>query len=186
MRVLFFLCMTFCVFGCQSNQKKGTSMANPTVTIRTNQGDIQVELFSDSAPLTVANFLRYVDEKFYNKTIFHRVIDGFMIQGGGLSADLKRRKPMKRSTMRPIIGFLIKRGRSQWRAPPISTLLLPNFTSMSQIIPFSITAPPHQAALGIAFLAKSLLVWRVSGRSNLAKQVIKKGIKTSLCKRLKS
>lgn len=67
-------------------------MDNPTVTIRTTQGDIQVELFSEAAPLTVKNFLRYVDEKFYNNTIFHRVIDGFMIQGGGMTADLKEKK----------------------------------------------------------------------------------------------
>lgn len=67
-------------------------MANPIVTIRTNHGDIQVELFAEEAPLTVKNFLRYVDEKFYNNTIFHRVIDDFMIQGGGMTAEFKEKK----------------------------------------------------------------------------------------------
>lgn len=68
-------------------------MTMSTVIIRTNLGDIQVELYEDKAPLTVKNFLRYVDEKFYNNTIFHRVIDGFMIQGGGMTAELKPKNP---------------------------------------------------------------------------------------------
>ena len=59
---------------------------NPKVLIKTSKGDITVELYPDKAPLTVRNFLSYVDEKFYDGTIFHRVIKGFMIQAGGLSA----------------------------------------------------------------------------------------------------
>jgi peptidyl-prolyl cis-trans isomerase B (cyclophilin B) len=57
------------------------------VTIKTNFGDIKVELFEEEAPITTANFLQYVDDGFYNGTIFHRVIDGFMIQGGGFDTD---------------------------------------------------------------------------------------------------
>jgi peptidyl-prolyl cis-trans isomerase B (cyclophilin B) len=67
-------------------------MVNPVVTIRTSMGDIQVELFEEAAPITVKNFLRYVDEKFYNNTVFHRVIDDFMIQGGGFTSDFKEKK----------------------------------------------------------------------------------------------
>ncbi len=59
---------------------------NPTVLLETTSGDILVELFADKAPKTVANFLQYVDDGFYANTIFHRVIPGFMIQGGGLGA----------------------------------------------------------------------------------------------------
>ena len=59
---------------------------NPTVLLETSSGDILVELFPEQAPKTVANFLQYVDDGFYTNTIFHRVIPGFMIQGGGLSA----------------------------------------------------------------------------------------------------
>lgn len=59
---------------------------NPTVLLETTSGDILLELFPDKAPKTVANFLQYVDDGFYNNTIFHRVIPGFMIQGGGLGA----------------------------------------------------------------------------------------------------
>ena len=59
---------------------------NPTVLLETSSGDILVELYADKAPQTVANFLKYVDDGFYTNTIFHRVIPGFMIQGGGMGA----------------------------------------------------------------------------------------------------
>jgi peptidyl-prolyl cis-trans isomerase A (cyclophilin A) len=65
--------------------------ANPKVLLKTSRGDITIELFPDKAPVTVKNLLSYVDEKFYDGLIFHRVIKGFMIQGGGLTADLATR-----------------------------------------------------------------------------------------------
>jgi cyclophilin family peptidyl-prolyl cis-trans isomerase len=65
---------------------------NPVVTIETSLGDIQVELFADKAPVTVKNFLSYVDDKFYDGVIFHRVISNFMIQGGGMEPGLKEKK----------------------------------------------------------------------------------------------
>jgi peptidyl-prolyl cis-trans isomerase B (cyclophilin B) len=65
---------------------------NPVVLLETSSGDILVELFSDNAPKTVENFLRYVDGGFYENTIFHRVIPGFMIQGGGLSARMEEKE----------------------------------------------------------------------------------------------
>ncbi|MDR2819551.1 MAG: peptidyl-prolyl cis-trans isomerase [Desulfovibrio sp.] len=65
---------------------------NPMVLLETSSGDILIELFSDNAPKTVENFLRYVDERFYENTIFHRVIPGFMIQGGGLSARMEEKE----------------------------------------------------------------------------------------------
>jgi cyclophilin family peptidyl-prolyl cis-trans isomerase len=69
-------------------------LANPMVAIETSMGTIKVELFEDKAPITVKNFLDYVDSKHYDGTIFHRVIDGFMIQGGGFEPGLKQ-KPTK-------------------------------------------------------------------------------------------
>ncbi len=63
-----------------------------TVLIATSEGDITVELLPAKAPETVANFLRYVDEGFYNGTIFHRVIDGFMIQGGGFDQEYTKKQ----------------------------------------------------------------------------------------------
>ena len=62
--------------------------ASPQVEIKTNMGAITVELYPDKAPETVKNFLQYAQDRFYDGTIFHRVIDGFMIQGGGFTEDL--------------------------------------------------------------------------------------------------
>lgn len=64
------------------------SAGQPQVIISTNYGDITLRLFAEKAPLTVQNFLRYVDEKFYDQTIFHRVKPDFMIQGGGFTIDM--------------------------------------------------------------------------------------------------
>jgi len=61
------------------------------VTFKTNFGDITLELFEDKAPKTVENFLSYVNDGFYDNTIFHRVIDGFMIQGGGFTEDMDQK-----------------------------------------------------------------------------------------------
>jgi len=61
---------------------------NPMVVLATSMGDIKVELYSDKAPVTVQNFLDYVKAGYYDGTIFHRVIPGFMIQGGGLNGDM--------------------------------------------------------------------------------------------------
>ena len=62
-------------------------MANPQVTIQTNLGTIEVELFEDQAPISTANFLQYTSSGHYAGTVFHRVIPGFMIQGGGFDAN---------------------------------------------------------------------------------------------------
>ena len=62
------------------------------VTLKTNHGDITLELFADKAPKTVENFLSYVKDGFYDGTIFHRVIDGFMIQGGGMTPDMEQKE----------------------------------------------------------------------------------------------
>jgi peptidyl-prolyl cis-trans isomerase B (cyclophilin B) len=67
-------------------------MSNPMVLMETSHGDILIELFEDKAPKTVANFLRYVDEEFYDGLIFHRVINGFMIQGGGMNVMMKEKE----------------------------------------------------------------------------------------------
>jgi peptidyl-prolyl cis-trans isomerase A (cyclophilin A) len=65
--------------------------ANPVVELDTTAGKIRIELNAAAAPKTVANFIDYVKAKHYDGTVFHRVIDGFMIQGGGFTADLKQK-----------------------------------------------------------------------------------------------
>lgn len=67
-------------------------MPNPVVVFDTNLGAFEVELFQDKAPITVKNFLEYVNEGFYDGTVFHRVIDGFMVQGGGFTPDGAQKK----------------------------------------------------------------------------------------------
>ena len=72
---------------------------NPVVLMKTTDGDITIELFADKSPITVENFLRYVDEGHFDGTVFHRVIPNFMIQGGGFTAELDE-KP----THEPIVN----------------------------------------------------------------------------------
>jgi cyclophilin family peptidyl-prolyl cis-trans isomerase len=69
-----------------------TTLPNPQVIIKTNHGDISVRLFRDKAPITVENFLGYVDSGHYSGTIFHRVIPKFMIQGGGFLPDMTEKE----------------------------------------------------------------------------------------------
>ena len=68
-----------------------TGAANPRVKLETSMGDIVIELNSQKAPITVKNFLRYVEERHFDNTIFHRVIKNFMIQGGGFTPDMKNK-----------------------------------------------------------------------------------------------
>jgi len=64
---------------------------NPRVLMKTTDGDITIELFADKSPITVENFLQYVDDGHYDGTVFHRVISNFMIQGGGFDTELKEK-----------------------------------------------------------------------------------------------
>ena len=75
------------------------------VEMQTSEGKIRIELWADKAPETVKNFVRYVEEGFYKGTIFHRVIDNFMIQGGGFTADMNQKKthePIKNEAAGPL------------------------------------------------------------------------------------
>ena len=71
--------------------------ANPMVELKTSQGEIVVEVFADKAPKSAENFVQYVKDGFYDGTVFHRVIDGFMVQGGGFDAEMNQK-----STRAPI------------------------------------------------------------------------------------
>jgi cyclophilin family peptidyl-prolyl cis-trans isomerase len=80
--------LAVCVLGVAAATARA---ANPVVVMETSMGTIKIELAEDKTPITVKNFLSYVDDKFYDGTIFHRVIDGFMDQGGGFTADKKEK-----------------------------------------------------------------------------------------------
>ncbi|MHC4394709.1 MAG: peptidylprolyl isomerase [Planctomycetota bacterium] len=105
------------IYGCESKEKEKVVSEEKTevekvskeskvieskqkkVKLETSMGDIVIELDEQSAPVTVKNFLGYVEEGFFDGTIFHRVINGFMIQGGGLTADMR-----KKQTHSPIVN----------------------------------------------------------------------------------
>jgi len=76
------LCLAL-IAGCSGNDGGGASGPNPVVVMDTSMGSVKIELFQNKAPISVKNFLDYVADKHYDDTIFHRVIPGFMIQGGG-------------------------------------------------------------------------------------------------------
>lgn len=79
------------VLASVSTWASAQSAANPRVKFATSQGEFVVELEPAKAPKTVENFLQYVNDKHYEGTMFHRVIDGFMIQGGGFTADMQQK-----------------------------------------------------------------------------------------------
>ena len=80
------------------------------VVFSTTLGDIKIELFPQEAPETVENFLQYVDDGFFDGTIFHRVIPGFVIQGGGFTADMKQKKTREPIKNEADNGLLNSRG----------------------------------------------------------------------------
>jgi len=84
-RLLFLVSSLLFLSGCGDN--------NPKVEMVTNKGTIKIELFERQAPITVKNFLHYVDAKHYDGLIFHRVISDFMIQGGGFKPGMEREEP---------------------------------------------------------------------------------------------
>ena len=102
--MIILLC--FCSdFFCKQPAPGGPSQpapGNPVVVIETSDGTITVELFKDQAPVSVENFLQYVQDGHYAGTIFHRVVSGYVIQGGGYTADLgEKADAPARSRTRP-------------------------------------------------------------------------------------
>lgn len=102
-RIIFalILCGLFSVLLIAGNADAATTAAkagNPVVLMETSLGNVKIELYADKAPLSVKNFLEYANSGFYEGTIFHRVIPGFMAQGGGFTTDRKQketRSPIK-------------------------------------------------------------------------------------------
>lgn len=96
----------------KTEKKHMQSSGNPIVVMKTSMGTIKLELFLDKAPVTVKNFLSYVDEKYYDQTVFHRVIKGFMIQGGGFDAGtpIKQKKTKATIVNESINGLKNDRG----------------------------------------------------------------------------
>ena len=104
--VLGFIALSIMFTAC-GNSNKGD---NPVVLFSTNQGDIKVKLYSEEAPISVANFLGYVNDGFYDGVIFHRVIPNFMVQTGGFTPDMKQKTPKAPIKNEADNGLLNKRG----------------------------------------------------------------------------
>ncbi len=90
LRLITLLLSVGLLFGAETFAAEGNK--NPVVVFETTMGTFEVELYQDKAPVTVKNFLGYVNDKFFDDTIFHRVINNFMIQGGGFTKDGSRKK----------------------------------------------------------------------------------------------
>ena len=92
MKRLLYGALSLSLLATAACTEAGADTSNPVVVMETSKGTIKIELFADKAPATVKNFLKYVDEKFYDGTTFHRVIPDFMIQGGGFTPGLTAAK----------------------------------------------------------------------------------------------
>jgi cyclophilin family peptidyl-prolyl cis-trans isomerase len=93
-RLLWVLIPLLFLSGCKEEEvaKRMTNTINPVIKMTTTEGDILIELLEKEAPITVENFLSYVDDGYFDGTIFHRVIDGFMLQGGGFTPDMEQKE----------------------------------------------------------------------------------------------
>lgn len=105
-KILFVIAMLFLV----PMQTLWAGQQAPKVMLQTSLGDIVLSLDAEKAPKTVANFLQYTKDGFYDGTIFHRIIKGFMIQGGGLTADMNKKKNKPPITNEATNGLSNKRG----------------------------------------------------------------------------
>ena len=90
------------VFALHAAPEGASAAPNPQVLVKTSMGQFVIELYPDKAPLSVANFLQYVNDGFYSGTVFHRVIGSFMIQGGGFTAELYKGQMRPKATRAPI------------------------------------------------------------------------------------
>lgn len=94
---------------------------DPHVLLTTSAGNIELELDSQKAPVSVQNFVDYVNSGFYNNTTFHRVIPGFMIQGGGFTEQMQQKNRIRRSKMKLITVCATRAARLLWRVLLIKT-----------------------------------------------------------------
>ncbi|HUB68078.1 MAG TPA: peptidylprolyl isomerase [Candidatus Methylacidiphilales bacterium] len=90
-RPILYSTVVFSVFVLSLAWAQPAKAADPVVVLKTSMGEIDIQLDPTHAPITTANFLAYVNKKFYDGTIFHRVIPGFVIQGGGFTADMNQK-----------------------------------------------------------------------------------------------
>jgi peptidyl-prolyl cis-trans isomerase A (cyclophilin A) len=115
--------LAFCL-SAAPNSAHAADAATPHVTLKTNMGNIVLELYPEKAPLSVANFLEYVKSGQYNGTIFHRVIPGFMIQGGGFDQNMREkptRAPIKNEAKNGLNNTMYTIAMARTQAPHSAT-----------------------------------------------------------------
>ena len=128
---------------------------NPVVLMETSMGNIKVELFADKAPLSVKNFLDYANSGFYKDTIFHRVIPGFMAQGGGLTAALQPKPGTNRqSRTKPATGLKMTGAPWQWHGPAWSDSVRRHSSSSTSSITISSITVTKPDGFGYAVFGK--------------------------------
>lgn len=142
------------------------------ITLKTSKGDIKIKLFEKEAPITVKNFLDYIDAGFYKGTIFHRVIPGFMVQGGGFTADFVQKPtsdPIKNEADNQLSN---KRGTlGDGPAPASSTRRRPSSSSIWSITISSTSRLPRRSTSATACSARSSKGWMSSTRSRRSRPV---------------
>lgn len=126
----------------------------PKVLLETNQGEIVLELYPEKAPETVENFLKYVRDGFYNGTIFHRVIKGFMIQGGGMTEGMSKKTTLDPVKNEAYNGLKNLRGTVAMARTMDRTLPLHSFSLIRWIMVFLILRAKLQQGGDIVSLEK--------------------------------
>lgn len=147
--------------------------ANPMVIFKTTWGSFKVELYPKEAPITVKNFLTYVDKKYYDGTIFHRVIPGFVIQGGGFDKDMMHKAtdpPIKNEATNGLKN--LKATLSMARTPDIGSATSQFFVNLNDNTPLDHTGETP-AAYGYAVFGKVVDGWPVIEKIAVVKTVDK-------------
>jgi cyclophilin family peptidyl-prolyl cis-trans isomerase len=108
-KLLIFIIIGTIIGGCSMIQKKN-KVENPTVLLKTNMGNIKIALYPEKAPKTVKNFKKYINNDFYDNTIFHRIIPNFVIQAGGIKKNLDQKQTYKPIENEADNGLENKRG----------------------------------------------------------------------------
>ena len=142
------------VFAISAFSPAMAAKGDPHVLLTTSAGNIELELNSQKAPISVDNFLKYVNSGFYNNTTFHRVIPGFMVQGGGFNEQMQQKQPNPPIKNEADNGLRNTRGTIAM--PPIRTAPPASSLSILRITPSSIMA---SVILAMRCLVKSLKVW---------------------------
>lgn len=132
---ILFAMITILFLGCSSKNgsKNETSKPEPLkitdrVIMETTEGSITLGLYCNAMPVTCNNFKRYISEGFYKGLVFHRVIDGFMIQGVDSQPTFSRKKAMNQSVWRPLPTYPIRHSPCRWRERWIRTAPHLNFS----------------------------------------------------------